>query len=90
MHFILLKSLFYLLNLKINHFEIQDKGSHLNETCLCQKSLVSRCEKLNLVKCIRMVFPCDLNRNHSSSSVVALRSFKFGKWVEILLVLVLL
>ena len=44
MHFILLKFLFYLLNLRLNNFEIQNKGSHLNETCLYQKNLVSSFE----------------------------------------------
>ena len=28
-------------NLKLNHFEIKDKGNHINETCLRQKDFVS-------------------------------------------------
>jgi hypothetical protein len=43
-HFILLES-FFLLNLKLNDFGIKDKGSHLNESCLRQKNLVSSFEK---------------------------------------------
>ena len=37
--------MFYLLTLKSNHFEIKDKGNHLNETCLRQKNLVSNLKR---------------------------------------------
>jgi len=41
--FILIKSLFYLSYLKLLiHFEIKNKGSHLNKTSLRHKNLVSK------------------------------------------------